>query len=291
MVAPGKNINYTITRPYPAGQWSVLAVGSMINTTGEDRVEKYFSTLTEQKLFNKQALQQSNQVNMILAGLAGVSAVIALGAAIVNHRHNNRVLEHTKEYTKAQLELMQESNELTKSQLKLREEERKASLGEADLEIVQYNAEPRQTGFQTGKKNAPIELYPNFKNIGTVDARNIKIYFKVFDKLVTLSEILTFENEIKKSVIEVDGSLAPGRSINLHLIKNKKQIIEWDRRDESKIYSVVIWYTFDYREIERGETIFNIQYAGAEADNRPTRYTKADIEQARGKRDGTANTA
>jgi hypothetical protein len=291
VVQPGKSFNYTFNRPYPAGLWEIYATGGMVNGTGPDvTVTKYFTTLTEQELFNKQALQQSNQFNIILALLGGASAAVALGAAISNHRHNNRMLahtkeyndealKHTKEYTKAQLELMQESNELTKSQLKLRDQERKFELGEPDIDLVNYGTE-----FSGSSPN--LSVYPNFVNRGKVDARNIKIHYKVFNKVVGLDEIVKHESEIMQNIIEIDGSIGPGQPKNIHTANVKNPAITWQRRSPPITHSVAIWYTYDYLENEHGEVLYNVQFTDTSADNKPTRYTKIEIDRARAKRDG-----
>jgi hypothetical protein len=191
MVAPGRNINYTITRPYPAGLWRVYAVASMVNSTGEDREERYFTALTEQELFNKQALHQTSQYNLILTILGVVSAGAAIGGAIINHRHNNRVRTDTMQYTNAQLKLMQESNELTKGQLRLKDEERRASLGEPTITILNYT--PSHSG-----RSEELRMYPDFRNEGKVDARNINIHYKVFPQVVALDEIVKHERDKTK---------------------------------------------------------------------------------------------
>jgi len=276
MVAPGKNINYTITRPYPAGLWGANAVANIANGTGEDRDVRYFTTLTEQELFNKQALQQTSQYNLLLTIIGGISAAVAIGAAIINHRHNNRVRSDTKEHTKAQLELMQESNELTRSQLKLRDDERRALLGEPEIEIVRYTPETRSYSNE-------VMMYPNFKNVGKADSRNIKIHYRVFPNAVGLAEIVKHERDIKQNAIEVEGSIASGQSKNLETANVKNPAIKWEKKDKQGTHSVAVWYTYDYLDNEHGEILYNIQYTDLHPDNNPTRYTRSLIEQARAK--------
>jgi hypothetical protein len=144
--------------------------------------------------------------------------------------------------------------------------EQKSTDEEPDVTIV--NFPPEFTARNT------LKLFPNFRN-GGISARNIKIHYKVFDKNPTLKEIIANEKSIKKSVIEVPGTVRHGDSVNLNDGKEGSGIL-FPNKDGPK--SVVLWITYRYSDHGEGEVIIDLRYEGKQPTSKhPIRYTRSDI--------------
>jgi hypothetical protein len=144
--------------------------------------------------------------------------------------------------------------------------EDKASEDQPDITIVNFH--PEFTA------NKTLKLFPNFRNDG-ISGRNIKIHYKVFEKFVTLKEIVANEREIKRSVIEVQGTVRHGDSVNLNDGKEGSGIA-FPNTDTSK--SIILWLNYCYGDSSEGGVIIDIRYEGKQLVNKhPIRYTRSDI--------------
>jgi hypothetical protein len=142
----------------------------------------------------------------------------------------------------------------------------KASEDQPDITIVNFHPE--------FAANNTLKLFPNFRNDG-ISARTIKIHHKVFNKNLTLKEIVAKEREIKKSVIEVPGTVRHGDSVNLNDGKESSGIL-FPNTDGPK--SVVLWLNYRYGDSSEGEVIIDLRYEGKRpASKHPIRYTRSDI--------------
>jgi len=279
ILQPNANFSYPISRTYSAGNYQIIAAAYANNTNFGDRKEFYFWVATPVELYTRQALNYTLYGVIISAVVAGATVF----TAIWTRRSNERQRKDTKDYVDKQLKLqedstkaLQESNRLTQESLKLKQSEYKTSLGKPELELVNDSLE-------YSGSSVTMRLYPNYRNDGKQDARNVRIYHHVFDKVVGLDEIVKLENEIKSSSIEVPGSVAPSRSINLHTANAQNKSIEMRRKDKPYPTSVAVWYTYDYLDNEHDEVIFNLQYTDTSPDNKPIRYNSTEIAQTREK--------
>jgi len=290
-IQPNGNLPYSIPRVYSAGNYQIYATANIHNSTSDDddRKEFFFWVATPLELYSKQALGQNQELlkqNRDLAQftLYGVYAAIAIAitsiiAVVITHYNNKTVREDTNRFAEQQLQLMQasnqelkESNMLTRLSMDLSKDQIKAAIHEPIVTIV--NLTPEITG-----RTKVLRLFPNFRNDGEVALRNTKIYYKVMDEVVELKEIVAQEQDIRESVIDVPGTIISGAPINLH-----------DRGDDigipfpkSGTKSVVVWFTYNYFEEFNSETVFDLRYDGImPLSKSPIRYTKIDIEQARG---------
>lgn len=144
--------------------------------------------------------------------------------------------------------------------------EQKSSEEEPDITIVNFHPEYTQ--------NRELKLFPNFRNDG-ISARNLKIHYKLFEEFADLSTILKHEEEIKKKFIHVPGTIRNGESVNLNDGKPESGI---PFPDDELERSLVLWFTYDFGEKEKGEVVLDLQYYGNNPTSKhPVRYTSPQI--------------
>src|SRR6185503_17976438 len=124
---------------------------------------------------------------------------------------------------------------------------------EEEPKIDDINRHPERLG-----PDQPLKLFPNFHNYGA-DARSIKMYYKVMDRFVELPEIARSENEIKKLVINLPGTIARGGSAYLTSHEEGAGILF---PTSPGLRSVVLWLTYKYGANGKGMVIFDLRYDG-----------------------------
>lgn len=140
---------------------------------------------------------------------------------------------------------------ITESGLEVRDQKDEEKITEGPIvQIVNFGAEPPE--FPNSQKT---KYHPNLRNDGHESVSNIRIYYKIMDRIVDLNDIIREQEEIKKRAILYEGSILPGDSARVNAI-------DLDRTD--KEISVVLWLEYDYGVNQTNEIIFNIHFRNFE---------------------------
>jgi len=148
-------------------------------------------------------------------------------------------LRESRKLTKSQTETMIQQMKQTERQLKLAESEFEHKI-KADIKISEIRSHFRIPN-PGSKEKVKLRIYITLKNFGNVDAYKVRPYFKIFDQLPTITEVIRIEDEIKTEKIEIDGSLIPDHIFNDTIVKIFEKL-------ESKYF--VLWLEYNYEDVE-----------------------------------------
>jgi hypothetical protein len=279
---PNESLPYSINRVYSAGNYRLSASAYINNTTTEkeDTKDMYFWVANPSELYANQSVQQNQELARFTLYSVFVAIAIAMITAIgtyLQFRSNKQTRKDSNKFAEEQLRLMKasnwelkESNELTRLSMVMDNEQIKAKISEPIVTVVNLHPEPPG-------QNGSLQLFPNFRNDGESALRNIKIYYKVFDRFVDIKEIVCEEQEIKKSVMDVPESIIPHASKNLN---DGRQGIPFPNTDGPK--SVTVWFSYKYFELYESEVVFDLRYNGKKPVSKsPARYDKIAINNMR----------
>jgi len=114
------------------------------------------------------------------------------------------------------------------------------------VQIVNTGAEPT---------NSPNDLqtkyHPNLRNNGLVPVSNIRIYYKMMDRVVDFMDIIREKDDIKKRAIMYEGSMLPNDSTRVNPIQLTRTGNE---------VSIVFWLEYDFGVNESTEIIFDVRF-------------------------------
>ena len=122
----------------------------------------------------------------------------------------------------------------------------KKSSYEPTVQIVNTGVEPPDPANPQRTK-----YHPNLRNDGTVPVSDIRMYYKIMNRVVDLADIIREKSKIRKTYIPYEGSILPNGSARVNPI---------DLERTEKEISVVFWIDYDYGENESSEIIFNVQF-------------------------------
>jgi len=144
-------------------------------------------------------LGTSIAIQVVLAG----ATIILVGFTIWNIRQN-------RQFTERQLRL-------DDKQMKMLEKEHRHEY-KAVLEVNVKGTRNLKT--KSGQEEY-IKLLMNFQlvNTGTITASNVYIYFHIFDKRLSINEIVKKETEIKSQQLQKEFSLLPENTMELGIVK------------------------------------------------------------------------
>lgn len=113
------------------------------------------------------------------------------------------------------------------------------------VQIVNTGVEPPDP---TNKNHT--KYHPNLRNDGTTSVSNIRIHYKIMDRVVDLSDIMREKDDIRKRVILYEGSILPSGSARINPI---------DLERTEKEVSIIFWLEYDFGINESTEIIFDIR--------------------------------
>lgn len=163
---------------------------------------------------------------------------------------------------------LKKQNKHTENQLKLAKEELESRL-RAELEISVQKSDLEKTADEKWMGTISIHV----RNNGSVSARNVKVHFKDPTSSLDLSQLIHDEKEIKKTSFPIPGSISK-QYYYPEVITHNTPL------DQSGVYEVAIWVTYDYGEVKNMEFIQIIK-VNAQANSEGTLYEKEDIEKER----------
>ena len=163
---------------------------------------------------------------------------------------------------------MRKTSQHTEEQLKLTRRELESRL-RAELEISVQKSDLKQIDDKKWEGMISILV----RNNGSVSARNVKVHFKDPTSSLELSQLIRDEKEIKKTSFPIPGSI----SKNYYY---PEQIIHKTPLEQSRVYDVAIWVTYDYGDVKNMELIQIIRVNAQHNSEGPV-YEKEDIEKER----------
>lgn len=133
------------------------------------------------------------------------------------------------------------------------------------VQIVNFGVEPPSTNAETTR------YHPNLRNDDSIPVSNVRIYYKVMDRVVGLNDILKMEDEIKKQVILYEGSVLPAQSARVDSVELRKTAEET---------SAIFWLVYDFGDNESTEIIFDVRFKNYK-HTRHIMYLYSDIARAK----------
>ncbi len=153
----------------------------------------------------------------------------------------------------------------TERQLNLTQKELESRL-RADLDVIISDSNLKQDG---EKWIGTIRM--TVRNDGEISARNVNVHFQDPTYTLSLSQLIQKESEIKKTSFPIPGSI-PSHSHYPELIMHKTEL------QESSVYELAIWVTYDYADVKDMEFIQIVKINNQVHSDGPL-YEKEDIER------------
>ncbi len=114
------------------------------------------------------------------------------------------------------------------------------------VQIVNFGVEPPSPADADTTRYHPI-----LRNDGNIPMNNVRIYYKVMDRVVGLNDIVRIENEIKKQAILYEGSILPAQSARVDSVELRKMAEET---------SAIFWLVYDFGDNESTEIVFDVRF-------------------------------
>jgi len=153
----------------------------------------------------------------------------------------------------------------TERQLNLTQKELESRL-RADLDVIIADSNLKQDG---EKWIGTIRM--TVRNDGEISARNVNVHFQDPTYALSLSQLIQKESEIKKTSFPIPGSI-PSHLPYPELIMHKTEL------QESSVYELAIWLTYDYADVKDMEFIQIVKINNQVHSDGPL-YEKEDIER------------
>ena len=182
---------------------------------------------------------KTNQFATYAAITIGAVTAIALFVSIwYNKKHVSSLKTQNKLLYDANVLATRESQTFVKADLR--------------INLVKSDNRTRRSG---DKETKIFHLAFDVKNIGTVQAESVNVYYKIYDQSFSnLKDILKDKIAIQKTRLDTQGDILPNASKSYTISKNDL---------EPKLRYVILWIHFAYHEFE-DNMIFQIEIQGGE---------------------------
>lgn len=134
------------------------------------------------------------------------------------------------------------------------------------VQIVNFGIEPPASAEENTTR-----YHPNLRNDGNVPVSNIRIHYKVMDRVVSKNDIIRMEDEIKSQIIIYEGSISPTHSARV-------DSVELCRTTEEA--SAIFWLVYDFDDNKSTEIVYDVRFKNFKHTRHIT-YLHSDIARAR----------